>query len=91
MRESSSDPAPPVKARILMGTLRCDNGHAKAGRRSVAACGLKSHASRSEDRLPSTTFVAIWAKTVISPLKTWVSAHTLKAVLVHWECRFAWQ
>jgi hypothetical protein len=39
----------------------------------------------------SNTFVAICAVDDISLLKTWVSTHTLKAVAVSLDCRFAWR
>jgi hypothetical protein len=44
---------------------------------------LMSHASN--------TFVVIRTEAVISLLKTWVSADTVKNVLVSRECRFVWQ
>ena len=42
-------------------------------------------------RHSSNTFVAIGTETGISLLKTWVSADTVKNVLVSRKCRFVWQ
>lgn len=70
--------------------LRCDAGHGEERNRQGGVCGLPVLVECSQQRLASTTFVAIRTFAVTSLLKTSVATHTVEGVSMCWECRFVW-